>query len=53
VSAKDEIVYNSACTRVEKLLTSIYAEYLEFSRRQGKSTQLSIKRINIGQFSSN
>lgn len=24
VSAKDEIVYNSACSRVEKLLTSIY-----------------------------
>ena len=49
VSAKDESVYTQACQRVEKLLTSIYLEYAEFTKRQGKAVDLSIKKIVLGQ----
>lgn len=49
VSAKDELIYSNACSRVERLLSSIYAEYAEFTRKQGRTVDLSVRRINIGQ----
>jgi len=53
VSAKDEVVYSSACSKVERLLTSIYSDYMEFTRKQGKPVDLTVKKINIGQSGSN
>lgn len=53
VSAKDELVYTSACGKVEKLLASIYSEYSDFTRKQGRMIELSVKRINIGQGAAN
>jgi hypothetical protein len=49
VSAKDESVYTLACQRVEKLLGSIYQDYADFTRRQGRPLELTIKRIVLGQ----
>ena len=48
VSAKDEMVYNSACVRVEQLLDSIYLEYAEFRRRQGQEQLLTVKKTIVG-----
>lgn len=41
-----------ACEKVEKLLTGIYSEYFEFTRKQGRATELTVKKILIGQSSS-
>jgi hypothetical protein len=49
VSAKDELIYNNACSRVERLLSSIYSEYTEFSRKQGRMVELLVRKVNIGQ----
>jgi hypothetical protein len=49
VSAKDETVYSQACLKVEKLLSSIYLEYGEFTRRQGRWIELEIKKVSLGQ----
>ena len=48
VSAKDEAVYSQACQRVEKLLASIYQDYADFTRRQGRTRELCIKKVVLG-----
>ena len=47
ISAKYENIYSSACESVEKLLENIYSEYLDFTRRQGRSITLSIKKSEL------
>ena len=48
VSAKDELIYNGACLRVEQLLASIYKEYAEFTRRIGGASQLTVRKVLVG-----
>ena len=38
-----------ACGKVEKLLASIYVEYMEFTRKNGKMVELTVKKSIIGQ----
>lgn len=47
ISAKDDRIYNFACESVEKLLQNVYLEYQEYTKKQGSSVLLLLKKIDI------
>lgn len=47
ISAKDESVYNFACQNVEKLLQSVYSQYQDYTKKQGRPINLVIKKSDL------